>query len=85
MQAHRSILEQLYELIGEGYPVYAQDIAYGLRILERSPKARLKDIFLDTVYISAMKRRTSSRLHDASGSIRTSRPCSVILGEGVSV
>ena len=49
----RSMLAQLYDLISEGYPVYPQDVAYGLRILERTPKAKLKDIFLDKIYITA--------------------------------
>jgi len=53
VQLGSSLLRQLYGLIQTGYPVYAQDVAYGLRILERSPKASLKDIFLDKIYISA--------------------------------
>ncbi|MDX2434796.1 MAG: phosphate starvation-inducible protein PhoH, partial [Desulfobacterales bacterium] len=39
-------LKQLYELLKAGYPVYPSDVAYGLRILERSSKANLKEIFL---------------------------------------
>ncbi len=53
VQLGRSLLTQCYELIRAGYPVYTQDIAYGLRILERTPRASLKDIFLDRIYISA--------------------------------
>lgn len=48
-----SVIKQLYDLIKSDYPVYPQDVAYALRILERSPKAILKDIFLDKVYITA--------------------------------
>lgn len=48
-----SALNQLYDLIKTDYPVYLQDVAYALRILKRSPKAVLKDIFLDEVYITA--------------------------------
>jgi phosphate starvation-inducible PhoH-like protein len=36
-------------------------VAYGLRILERSPKANLKEIFLDRVYITANQRVVSPK------------------------
>ncbi len=49
----QSILNQLYGLISEGYPLYPQDIAYGLKILERTPQAKLREIFLDKIYITA--------------------------------
>ena len=54
-------LKQLYELVKTGYPVYPSDVAYGLRILERSPKANLKEIFLDRVYITANQRVVSPK------------------------
>ncbi len=46
-------LNQLYELIISGHPVYPADVAYALRILARSPNANLKDIFLDQIYFTA--------------------------------
>ena len=54
-------LKQLYELLKAGYPVYPSDVAYGLRILERSTKANLKEIFLDRVYITANQRVVSPK------------------------
>jgi phosphate starvation-inducible protein PhoH and related proteins len=42
-----TLLNQLYELIGKGYPVYSSDFAFGLKILESTPNARLDRIFLD--------------------------------------
>lgn len=54
-------LNQLYELIVTGYPVYPADVAYALRIMERSPRANLKDIFLDQVYITAKQRIISPK------------------------
>ena len=54
-------LKQLYELLKTGYPVYPSDVAYGLRILERSTKANLKEIFLDRVYITANQRVVSPK------------------------
>ena len=50
------ILRQLYNLLEKGYPVYASDVDYAIRILSGDSRARLQDIFLDTIYISAHKR-----------------------------
>ena len=50
------ILRQLYSLLEKGYPVYASDVDYAIRILSGDNRAKLQDIFLDTIYISAHKR-----------------------------
>jgi phosphate starvation-inducible PhoH-like protein len=47
------VLVQLYGLLEQGYPIYGSDVDYALRILSSDRNARLKDIFLDTVFISA--------------------------------
>lgn len=54
-------LNQLYGLIITGYPVYQSDVAYALRVIERSPGANLKEIFLDQVYITAKHRVISPK------------------------
>src|SRR5690242_21272935 len=64
------ILRQLYGLLEKGYPVYASDVDYAIRILSGDSRARLQDIFLDTIYISAHKRdRKSTRLNSSHMSI----------------
>ena len=50
------IILQLYGLLEKGYPVYASDVDYAIRILSGDSRAKLQDIFLDTIYISAHKR-----------------------------
>src|SRR5439155_7254865 len=50
------LLRQLYSLLEKGYPVYASDVDYAIRILSGDSRAKLQDIFLDTVYISAHRR-----------------------------
>src|SRR5919108_631756 len=50
------IIRQLYGLLEKGYPVYASDVDYAIRILSGDGRAKLQDIFLDTIYISAHKR-----------------------------
>lgn len=54
-------LQQLYRLIEAGYPVYPQDVAYGVHILEKDPRADLQDIFLDQVYITSKQRIISPK------------------------
>ncbi|MBT3311893.1 MAG: PhoH family protein [Desulfobacterales bacterium] len=52
----KNILNQLYELLEEKYPVYPKDVDYALSVLSSNDRIKLKDIFLDTVYITSKKR-----------------------------
>jgi len=46
-------LEELYHLIKAGYSLYPSDVEYASRILLENPRANLKEIFLDTILITA--------------------------------
>ncbi|MGD8212168.1 MAG: phosphate starvation-inducible protein PhoH, partial [Desulfobacterales bacterium] len=50
-----NILKQLYSLLKEGYPIHTNDIDYAVRILSADDRVRLKEIFLDKVYITSKK------------------------------
>jgi len=50
------LLTQLYELLKSGYPLYAEDVEQAIRVLGADPAARLKEIFLDTVFVSSRNR-----------------------------
>jgi phosphate starvation-inducible protein PhoH and related proteins len=56
-----SILIQLYELVKSGFPLYSQDIEHAIRILSKERSANLKDIFLDSIYVSSKKRVVTPR------------------------
>lgn len=75
-------LKQLYELLKSGYPVYPSDVAYGLRILERSPRANLKEIFLDRVYITANQRIVSPKSVNQKKYIDAIRNNDIVFGIG---
>ena len=75
-------LQQLYELIKSGYPVYPADVAYGIRILERSSKANLKEIFLDKVYITANQRVVSPKSINQKKYIDNIRSNDIVFGIG---
>jgi len=55
-QLVEKLLKELYALVDEGYPVYENDINHAIRILSSNDRVKLKDIFLDTVYITSQKR-----------------------------
>ncbi|WP_432820990.1 PhoH family protein [Trichloromonas sp.] len=50
------LLDELYSLLQEGYALYPADIDYAARILSADSRAHLKDIFLDTIFISSRKK-----------------------------
>ena len=50
-----NILNQLYGLLKEGYPIHPNDIDFAVRLLSGDDRVKLKDIFLDRVYISSKK------------------------------
>ena len=75
-------LDQLYELLKAGYPVYPADVAYGLRIIERSPKINLKEIFLDRVYITANQRVVSPKSVNQKIYIDSIRNNDIVFGIG---
>ena len=50
-----NILNQLYGLLKEGYPIHTNDIDYAVRALSGDDRVNLKEIFLDKVYITSKK------------------------------
>ena len=56
VQLTEKLLSELYDLLRRGHPVYSNDIVSAVRILSANHAAKLKDIFLDTVYISSRRR-----------------------------
>lgn len=77
-----SLVEQLYELVVKGYPVFSQDIVFGLKILESSPRAKLAEIFLDKVYIAAKGRVISPKSLNQKNYIEAIRRNDIVFGVG---
>ena len=55
------LLKELQRLLRRGYPLYAGDIAFALRILSEDRSINLENIFLDTVYISSQKKTVTPK------------------------
>ncbi len=51
-----SLIEQLYALTREGRPLFAADIEQAIKIVSRESDVKLRDIFLDTIFVSNRKR-----------------------------
>lgn len=77
-----SLFEQLYQLIRKGYPIFTPDIAFGLKILESSPKAKLENIFLDKVYITSRNRVISPKSVNQKTYIDAIRKNDIVFGIG---
>lgn len=78
----QNLLTQLYGLIKDGYPVYPTDIDYALRMLSADDHARLKDIFLDTVYITASKQAITPKSRAQKEYIDAMRQHDIVFGIG---
>jgi len=76
------VLTQLYGLLQGGYPVYNSDIDYAIRILSRDRTASLRDIFLDTIYISAHKRVITPKSVAQKAYIEAIRSYDIVFGIG---
>ena len=75
-------LQQLYGLLKNGYPIYPNDIDYALRVLSADDRAKLADIFLDTVYITAKKRSITPKSPNQKAYIDAMRRSDIVFGIG---
>jgi len=81
-QLAENILNQLYEILQNGYPVYASDVDYAIRIISADSHARLKDIFLDTVFITATKKTVAPKSPAQKAYIDAMRRFDIVFGIG---
>jgi len=56
VQLAESLIEQLYSLAREGRTLLAADIEQAIKIVSRDGGVKLRDIFLDTIFVSNRKR-----------------------------
>jgi phosphate starvation-inducible PhoH-like protein len=78
----RNLLNQLSELLASGYPIYPNDIDYAIGILSKDERARLKEIFLDTVFITAKKRHITPKSRNQKNYIDAIRRFDIVFGIG---
>ena len=78
----KRVLEELYGLLGEGYPLYPSDVNHAIQILSGKFKARLKDIFLDAVYVTSKKRIITPKSLAQKEYIEAIRSYDIVFGIG---
>lgn len=76
------VIKQLYGLLEKGYPVYSSDVDYAIRILSGDGRAKLQDIFLDTIYISSHKRVITPKSIAQKAYIDAIRRFDIVFGIG---
>jgi phosphate starvation-inducible PhoH-like protein len=82
LEMAENLLNQLYGLLREGYPIYDRDVDYSLRILASNHKAELKPIFLDRVYIPSKKRTITPKSINQKNYIDSIRKYDIVFGIG---
>jgi phosphate starvation-inducible PhoH-like protein len=78
----QKILEQLYGLLEEQYPIYPNDVDYAVRLLSEDDRVELKRIFLDTVYITSKKRSITPKSLAQKEYIDAIRNFDIVFGIG---
>ena len=76
------VLNQLYEILKGGYPIYLNDVDYAVRILSGNPTVELKGIFKDEVYISSKKKVITPKTINQKNYIDSIRNFDIVFGIG---
>ena len=77
-----NIINQLYDLLRDNYPVYSNDIDYAIRVLSADERCNLKTIFKDTVYITNKKRSIAPKSPAQKAYIDAIRQTDMVFGIG---
>ena len=77
-----TLLSELYQLIREGLPVYANDVEHAINILASNDNVKIRDIFLDKVYISARQRVITPKSINQKAYIDAMRKFDIVFGIG---
>jgi phosphate starvation-inducible PhoH-like protein len=78
----KRVLEELYGLLSEGYPLYPSDVNHAIQILSGKFNARLKDIFLDAVCVTSKKRIITPKSLAQKEYIEAIRSYDIVFGIG---
>jgi phosphate starvation-inducible PhoH-like protein len=77
-----NLLNQLYELLKENYPIHPNDIDYAIRLLSGNDRIRLKEIFLDQVYLTSKKTAITPKSQAQKNYIDAIRSYDIVFGIG---
>jgi phosphate starvation-inducible protein PhoH and related proteins len=76
------LLRQLYGMLEKGHPLYGADVSYAARILSQDRTARLEEIFLDTIFVSAKNKVVTPKSPTQKAYIDAIRTHDMVMGIG---
>ena len=76
------VLNQLYNLLQEGYPIHPNDIDFAVSVLSGNDRVNLKEIFLDRVYIASKKSAVTPKSLAQKEYIDAIRKYDIVFGIG---
>ena len=76
------VLNQLYGLLKEGYPIHPNDIDFAVNVLSGDDRVNLKEIFLDRVYITSKKSAVTPKSLAQKEYIEAIRNFDIVFGIG---
>jgi phosphate starvation-inducible PhoH-like protein len=82
LELAENILNQLYELLRQDFPIYINEVDYAFRILGADPSADLKKIFLDKIYIASDKKIITPKSVNQKDYIDSIRRFDIVFGIG---
>jgi phosphate starvation-inducible PhoH-like protein len=77
-----NVLNQLYNLLKEGYPIHPNDIDFAVSVLSGDDSINLKEIFLDRVYITSKKSAITPKSLAQKDYIDAIRKYDIVFGIG---
>jgi phosphate starvation-inducible PhoH-like protein len=76
------LLHELADLVQGGYPLYESDILFAIQILSDNISRRLRDIFLDQVFIASNKKTITPKSIKQKEYIEAIRGYDIVFGVG---
>ena len=77
-----NLLNQLYGILKEKRPIFPSDVDHAIRILKKDSRANLKNIFMDTVFITSKKRQITPKSLSQKAYIDAIRANDMVFGIG---
>ncbi len=78
----KTVLDQLYQMLKEGYPIFENDVDYAIRVLSEDDRADLRTIFMDTVYVTSKDRTITPKSRAQKEYIDAIRNHDIVFGIG---
>ncbi|HET8796402.1 MAG TPA: PhoH family protein [Thermoanaerobaculia bacterium] len=77
-----TLLGQLQQLIGQGFPLQKSDVATGVRVLREKPDVNLVDFFTDDSLQASLRRVVSPRNFAQKGYLQSINDYDIVFGVG---